>query len=320
MSVCWTSDQVFVFSWVIFVMMFNFVRLKCCTTCVNHLMGRSLKSTWLLAFSTRQFSVLRGANIGKIGFRKLQKKAIANGVFVLCKPAPLCPVITSKYFLSSYAGQQTFKQKLWRIIRVVFVITGGLVWTAPVLLYASIATGIVQVDVEERELQGTGDDLTSRILSFYNIPKSDEGSHSKEVDSKDFALHRIWEKLRQEEGITRKFGSPVHISGFRISHALDKSAIQIADNCSNTTTENESTESIAEGTNVTKTNNTWNASCYIEGPKHTGILDVGFTKVNEDWIPVSLYLETLQKSGEVICNVSALPPNGLTRFTRLSDG
>lgn len=285
------------------------------------MMGRNAKLTFLLTCSIRQFSALRDAKfkVGTFGFRQLQTKAFSSGVFLSYKPALTYPVNTSKYFLSSYAGQQTFKQKLWRAVRVIFTITGGLVWTAPVVLYASIATGIVQVDVEERELQGTGDDLSSRILSFYNVPKSQEGSHSKEVDSKDFALNRIWEKLRQEEGITRKFGSPVHISGFRISHALDRSAVQIDDSYGIETREKESTE-IDEGTDREKPSDTWKASCYIEGPKHTGILDVGFIKVNEDWIPVSLYMETLQKSGEVICNVSASPPNGLTRFTRLSDG
>lgn len=290
--------------------MFYLVRGKCWTLYFNNVFTKNSPTT----YSFRRLGTLHETNTWpNLGLR--QNKASERELFISShgyRPVVSCSLFSTKSFLSSYAGQQTLKTKLWRIVRLLFIITGGLVWTAPVILYASIATGIVQVDVEERELQGAGDDLSGRLLSFYNVQKGEEGSysHSKEVDSKDFALHKIWEKLRSEEGVTRKFGSPVHISGFRVSHALDRSTVEDS---------NFKDKGSTKSADETKENGAWNASCYIEGPKHTGILDVGFTKVNEEWIPVSLHLETLQKSGEVVCNVSASPPNGLTRFTRLSD-
>ncbi|XP_032230890.2 uncharacterized protein LOC5506567 [Nematostella vectensis] len=64
---------------------------------------------------------------------------------------------------------------------------------------------------------------------------------------------------------------------------------------------------------------TWTVSCYVEGPKLTGVLQVEFSRVNKDWVPVSIHLETVQKTGDVICNVSGPLPNGVTRFTRLSN-
>lgn len=177
-------------------------------------------------------------------------------------------------------------------------------WVLPAVLYLGYLTGFVHVDIEERDPQSQPVDqaeFQSRMSAFYNVPKDTDGeTRARELMAKDFAFMKIWTKLRNEDGVIQRFGKPVMLSGFHVP-------VQVAQ-------ESDQKAEISD-----QKEKPWKASCYVEGPKLSGVLDVEFTWVNKEWIPVSLHLEGLQKSGDIVCNVSAPLPNGLTRFTRLSN-
>ena len=221
-------------------------------------------------------------------------------------------VVRSRCFASYSTQTDKFSSRLWRVLKGILTFTGGVFWVVPVFLYGGYLAGLVQVDVEERdqmhfqqeEAIGGVSEFRNGLLSFYNIRKeADKEALSTEVHGKDYAFMKLWTKLRNEEGILKRFGEPVRLSAF---HVPDKILREVSTGMSETP-KSRTAEKL------------WKACCYVEGPRLKGLLEVEFSLVNSEWIPVSLQLEGLQKSGDVICNVSAPLPNGLTRFTRLSN-
>lgn len=226
------------------------------------------------------------------------------------------------------------RRNLWKILRVLFLVTGGVVWGLPAVLYVGYKTGLIKVEVEEDQGESTehSNRLDERIFSIFDVSKDDEHeTRAREISEKSSALMKIWNQLKLEEGIARKFGHPVDLIGYK-----GKTWIEIIDKhhhifaSEQDTNQPESNQHDPNDTEVLIEDRMdgnkkkhgimeWCVACVVAGPKLTGILELQFNKVNTEWVPVSLRLEGLQKTGEVICDVSGPLPNGVTRFTRLSN-
>ena len=206
-----------------------------------------------------------------------------------------------------------------RILRNLFLITGAGVWFALIVVLLMVD----DIKVQKTEIMDLSSEkeTAQRTLKFYGIindsdltDQSDVTDESKvltfepeevkkEMEDKQSALARLWDKLRNEEGVKLPFGSPVEFCGYK---------------CSDVSKDFKS-DLFREDTNNDR--NFWQANCLIEGKHGMGILKVVFERhdTEAEWTATRVHLEKVQESGEVICNVSSSLPNGLKNFTRLSD-
>ncbi|XP_031557455.1 uncharacterized protein LOC116294065 [Actinia tenebrosa] len=246
--------------------------------------------------------------------------------FSLKQNSKLLTIPGNVRFLASGADSKgVLRQKLWKILRVLFMVTGGIVWGLPAVLYIGFKTGLIKVEVEERE-ESEHVRHDERLFSVFDVSRDAEhDSRAIEISDKSSALMKIWNKLKLEEGVLKKFGEPVDLIGYQgkcsscrfsnkyphfDSAELKKGSSEIIQDSEILDENKKENENGIVG---------WCVSCIVAGPKQTGILDLEFSKDNKEWIPVSLRLEELQKTGDVVCNVSGPLPNGITRFIRLSN-
>jgi hypothetical protein len=153
-----------------------------------------------------------------------------------------------------------------------------------------------------------------RKLAEHFYKEKNEG----DILKKENALDNVWQKLSQEEHVKDVFGEPVFICGYNykiMSEDLGKFKVDDSKMEEQVGRESE----VQEGDVETEDDSTWEAGCYIEGSKKLGVMTMKFKKHKEEWVPVSLHLETLEKTGHVVSNVSGLLPNGIKNFTRLSN-
>lgn len=205
----------------------------------------------------------------------------------------------------------SWKSRMWIAFRGVFIATGGLVWL--VLIVGYFALDRITVDILDSD----------KNMGAYALQKKLSEHFFKETDAeailvKDNALENIWHKLSEEERIKEIFGQPVFICGYNYVQGkedverLQKSFSKIKIEDSEMTNSTDDFETSVRAS-------VWEAECYVQGPKTLGQMKVVFEKLNNDWVPVSLHLETLDKTGLVVSNVSSSLPNGIKNFTRLSN-
>lgn len=181
----------------------------------------------------------------------------------------------------------------------------------------------ISVDVHE-ERSGLGlNELERKLMSHFYGEKDEAG-----IMKKDDALDRVWRKLNQEERIKEIFGHPVYICGYNYSNKIRKEFFEHMEVSANKPLMSEqvapqeverSVNSEKGSENEVENSRLWEAGCYIEGSKKVGLLKVKFEEHKREWVPVALHLETLEKSGHVVSDVSASLPNGIKNFTRLSN-
>lgn len=232
-----------------------------------------------------------------------------------------------RQFATRTDNLKTTRQNLWKILRILFLVTGGVVWGLPAIVYVGYKTGLLKVEVEEDNESETNHSLDDRIFSIFDVSKDDEhDTRAREIGEKSSALMKIWNQLKLEEGIVRKFGDPVDLIGYRGNswiEYIDKHNIFSLEQHDSNNHNTQDLEILMEKKMDEKKKRNgileWCVACVVAGPKLTGILELQFSKVNAEWVPVSLRLEGLQKTGEVICDISGPLPNGVTRFTRLSN-
>ncbi|CAB4011528.1 Hypothetical predicted protein [Paramuricea clavata] len=236
------------------------------------------------------------------------------GLFARSKTIPL--VLRLRLYQSgSTSTNKTWKGKLWTIVRGFLLATGGLVWL--VVLTAYLSLDKVTVDVLENEDSATANALERKLAQHFYKEKN-------EVDilRKENALDSIWQKLSQEEQVKQIFGEPVFICGYNyklMNEVQDLAKFESEVDGGKTEGEVERENEIQENNETTADNSVWEAGCYVEGPKKLGLMNVKFEKHNQEWVPVSLHLETYEKTGHVVSNVSGSLPNGIKNFTRLSN-
>lgn len=152
----------------------------------------------------------------------------------------------------------------------------------------------------------------SSVNEFFGL--TEKGLRDKhnveELVEKNKALHDLWDRLRKEDSVEERFGSPSEICGFRLHNWRNISMTNTADEQSESSDENE----FLGHEGGTK----WTRSFIVEGPKLVGQLDTTFELVNDAWVPTAVKLEGLSREGTTLVDVAAPPPNGVSRFTRLS--
>jgi hypothetical protein len=240
---------------------------------------------------------------------------------VLCQNAGLlarsktipCALSVRFYQRGSISANKTWKARIWTVVRGVLLATGGLVWVIAFIAYLSLDK--VTVDMLENDNTAATNALQRKLAEHFYKEKN-------EIDilRKENALDSVWQKLTQEEEIKEIFGEPVFICGY--NYKLRNEDLEKFQN----EADGRKMEGQVERENEIKDNNeeqaddsTWEAGCYIEGPKELGVMNVKFEKHNQEWVPVSLHLETLEKKGRVVSDVSGSLPNGIKNFTRLSN-
>ena len=161
-------------------------------------------------------------------------------------------------------------------------------------------------------------DNVSSVNEFFGLTETGlKDKHNvEELVQKNTALRDLWDRLRKEESIEEEFGSPSEICGFRLHSWKSNDSTTTAnvkdewssrsdhDNLNDTLTDENSTK--------------WTRSFIVEGPKLVGQLDTTFELVNDTWVPTVVKLEGFSRDGNTLVDVSAPPPNGVSRFTRLS--
>lgn len=252
----------------------------------------------------------RSRGISTIASRKSQapKQDVLTRFCLKQNPKLLTIPGKVRFLATGPNSRGVLRQKLWKILRVLFMITGGAVWGLPAVLYFGFKTGLIKVEMEEQdESEHEHVRHDERLFSVFDVSKDAEhDSRAREISDKSSALMKIWNKLKLEEGVLKKFGEPVDLIGY---HGNSSCKFSYQSNQVDSGEHKKDSSEIVE----------WCVSCIVAGPKKTGILDLEFSKVNREWIPVSLQLEGLEKTGEVVCNVSGPLPNGITRFIRLSN-
>jgi hypothetical protein len=191
------------------------------------------------------------------------------------------------------------------------MVTGSFVWLVTIVAY--LALDKVTVDVLESE-NNTATNSLQRKLAEHFYKEKNEG----DILKKENALDNVWQKLSQEEHVKDVFGEPVFICGYNYKIMNEDLGKFEADERKMEEQVGRESE-VQEGDVETEDDSTWEAGCYIEGSKKLGVMTMKFKKHKEEWVPVSLHLETLEKTGHVVSNVSGLLPNGIKNFTRLSN-
>ena len=208
---------------------------------------------------------------------------------------------------------KSWKTRIWTIVRGIFLVSGGLVWFVAAIAYMSLD----QVTVDVMEDNAASNTIQRKLAEHFYKEKNEA-----DILKKESALDGVWQKLSKEDEIRDIFGHPVFICGYNykfMNEALD--AVKLEKEVDGEKMEGQvEQENEIQGKNVeTKDDSVWEAGCYIEGPKKLGVLNMKFEKHKDEWVPVSLQLETLERTGCVVSNVSGSLPNGIKNFTRLSN-
>ena len=237
------------------------------------------------------------------------ENVLCQNVGLLANSQSIPVVLKLRYYQRGSANfssnLKSWRRRLWTVVRGVFIATGGFVWV--IIVAAYFVLDKVTVDVLENDNTAAANRFQKKLAEHFY-----EEKHEAEILKKESALNLVWEKLSQEEQVKEIFGQPLYVCGY--GHRFMNDAQDLG-------TVGGKADEKGEVENFTETSNesTWEAGCYIEGSKKIGVMDVKFEKRKLEWIPVSLHVETLERTGHVVSNVSASLPNGITNFTRLSN-
>ena len=249
---------------------------------------------------------------GKYTWRKLN--ALQQNTSLLAGSKITPTALAARFYQGrTSTTNKSWKAKIWTIVRGVLLASGGLVWFVALIAYFSLDQ--VTVDVME-------DDAASNAFQRKLAEHFYKEKNEADIVKKENALDGVWQKLSKEEEIRDIFGHPVFICGYNykfMNEAMD--AVKHEKELDGENVERQvEQENKKEEENVEMVDDlVWEAGCYIEGPKKMGVMTVKFEKHREEWVPVSLELETLERTGHVVSNVSAPLPNGIKNFTRLSN-
>ena len=237
---------------------------------------------------------------------------LCGNVGLLARPRTV-PCISSvrSYQRGSTSANRSWTTRVLYVVRGVLLVTGSFVWLVTIVAY--LALDKVTVDVLESENNAATNSLQRKLAEHFYKEKN-EG----DILKKENALDNVWQKLSQEEHVKDVFGEPVFICGYNYKIMSEDLGKFEADERKKEEQVGRESE-VQEGDVETEDDSTWEAGCYIEGSKKLGVMTVKFKKHKEEWVPVSLHLETLEKTGHVVSNVSGLLPNGIKNFTRLSN-
>lgn len=195
-----------------------------------------------------------------------------------------------------------------------FCLAGGVVfWSCVAVSLTLSATGLLTFGIEEEtvQLKHTNPQMAKHIASMFQLYDDPEDLLDVTTlmeDKKDeYALKRAaynstWKKLSNEEGFRTKFGDEVLVIGY---NRQEVSLIEARDRTGKE--------------NVHKNEDRWKVCVFIVGSKVSGLVTMEFHKVTKGeikWVPVSLSVEEIPRSGIKICDVSAPLPNGVSKFTR----
>ena len=152
-------------------------------------------------------------------------------------------------------------------------------------------------------------DNVSSVNDFFGLTEKGlrDRQNVEDLVQKNRALHDLWDRLKKEEAVEDAFGSQSEICGFRLHNWREDTPTD-----GNADHKNEMLDVYGEsGLN-------WTRSFIVEGPKLVGQLDTTFEFVKDAWIPTTVKLHPLSRDGTALVDVSAPPPNGVSKFTRLS--
>lgn len=256
-----------------------------------------------------------------IGSSKSNRNLLANSkllrknVGLLARPniASLILKQLRYYQTGSKWRGESWKRKISSVVRWILLVSGGMVWLAALIAYISLDK--VTVDVLESESNAATETLLRKLAEhFYQEKNADN------ILKKTNAIESIWQKLSQEEQIKEIFGQPVFICGYHYNLSNEMQDLgQFTNEVDEAKGEKQGKQEMRAGDVEAVNNLVWQAGCYVEGPKQVGLMTVKFENHKEEWVPVSLNLETLRKTGHVVSDVSGLLPNGIKNFTRLSN-
>ena len=239
---------------------------------------------------------------------------LCRNVSLLAGPKTIpCTLGVRLYQKGSASVNKSWKTRVFTVVRGVLMTTGSFVWLVVLVAYLSLDK--VTVDVLEDENDVAASSLQKKLAEHFFKERNET-----EILKKENALHSVWQKLSQEEQIKAIFGEPVFICGY--NYKLMNEDLRKFENEVNERKiegEVEQQNEVLGNNAETASGLTWEPECYVEGPKKLGVMNVKFKKHKEEWIPVSLHLETLEKTGQVVSKVSGLLPNGIKNFTRLSN-
>eukprot|EP00118_Oscarella_pearsei_P000949 m.6200 g.6200 ORF g.6200 m.6200 type:complete len:269 (+) comp15293_c0_seq1:101-907(+) len=190
---------------------------------------------------------------------------------------------------------------LWKVVRLVFIVTGGVVWLF-------VWTSYMKADVWKsgmKKWEGENSAMKKRLMNFFDVGNAECKNGVKEFAEKLQSMQVLWDRLKEEDTISDSLGPDACICGvvFKTTDASAPSSV--------------SKEEIRDqygGAPQRK----WMPSFYVQGPHLLGRLDTEFQLIDGKWVPLSAGLETMRPSGDRLVEVSGPPPNGLGKFTRLS--
>ena len=240
-----------------------------------------------------------------------------------CRPSRSWSLRLVRQFSSKTSGKSSPVSTAWRVLKFVFTGTGVLFWCIIVL---GLGTGHLQISSDEvssdhdpalmAAIFQLDDKEFTRDFTEKGRPQAMR-EVSEEVTHKLAALSVVWSKLKSENAFLKKFGKNVNITGYKVQYG---SPPEKSNNSKDELLTNGGPEDNFNSNVLKYSRDEWNVTVYIEGSESSGLVTVGFHKVNKNstiWIPVSLLVETMPSSGVKVCEVSAPLPNGLTKFSRL---
>lgn len=207
----------------------------------------------------------------------------------------------------------SIKSRMLKGFRYLCLAGGVVFWSCVAVSLTLSATGLLTFGIEEEtvEVKHSNPHMAKHIASMFQLcddPEDLSDSLALMEEKRDeYALKRAaynstWKRLSNEEGFRTKFGEEVLVIGY---NRQEISLIEARDG--------------TEKGNIHRNEDKWKVCVFIVGSKLSGLVTMEFHKVTKGeikWIPVSLSVEEIPRSGIKICDISAPLPNGVSKFTR----
>ena len=132
---------------------------------------------------------------------------------------------------------------------------------------------------------------------FYDVGSTSSADAQEELDAKDAALYALLQKLEKQPELTSSLGRDLAMwpGAYPLPGGPEKDSSEAQDG------------------------RTWCPSFFLNGPHGCCAVQVTMVKNKvEEWVPTSLHIERMERSGKVLLRARAGLPHGLAYINRLN--
>jgi hypothetical protein len=177
-----------------------------------------------------------------------------------------------------------------RVLRWSLIATGSAVWLWQLYEW-------YDPDGADELLFEDGIEYDKEARRFYAVSEAHSDSGRAELESKDKALFALLKKLESQPELPSALGAE-HLALWPGSYGMRGGPLAASRD---------------------EQSRAWTPSFFLNGPNGTCVVDVVLEKNRlAEWVPTSISVEELQRSGNVLLRAEAELPHGLAYLNRLS--